>query len=257
MPNLAMAYQAMTSRSCWVALVSACLWRTSRMGASERRCRGGVNVQRPQRAARQGAGELPRRPDAGLWHIPILREPDAWPCRLSGDDDAIGRFVARAAVANCRCRYDRVLRRSCGRRNRARCTRRGDPPASGCGRGDIRRYPGRSHLPCRSGVSRVPRPPARQPRRPGPLGPHGFGLQRPVQYRRPFLRSAQARQLRAYRPNDRDFPQVPAGTGLRQVRGGSPRQHHLRYRHSPAGASCRSFRVTKAGPFLVPRASTP
>jgi hypothetical protein len=179
-------------------------------------------------------------------------EPETWPCRLSGDDDdAIDRFMARAAVASRRCRGDRVLRGSCGRRNRARCTWRGDPPASRCGRGDLRCYPGRSHLPCRSGVSRVPRPPARQPRRPGPLGPHGFGLQRPVQYRRPFLRSAQARQLRAYRSDNRDFAQVPAGTCLRQVRSDSPRQHHLRYRHSPAGPRCRQFRVTK-GPAKAP-----
>jgi hypothetical protein len=174
----------------------------------------------------------------------MLREPDAGACRLSSDDDgAIDRFVARAAVASCRCRCDRVVRGSCGRRNRARCTRRGDHPASRCGRGDLRRYPGRSHLPCRSGVSRVPRPPARQPRRPGPLGPHGFGRQRPVQCRRPFLRPAQARQLRAHRLDGRDFPQVPAGTGLCQIRGGSQRQHHLRYRHSPAGERCRKFRV--------------
>jgi hypothetical protein len=191
----------------------------------------------------------------GCCNIPILREPDARPCRLRGDDDdAIDRFVARAAVASCRCRCDRVLRGSRGWRNRARFTGCGDHPASRCGRGDLRRYPGRSCLPCRSGVSRVPRPSARRRRHPGPLGPHGFDLQRPVQCQRPFLRSAQARQLRAYRSDDRDFPPVPNRTGLRQVRRGSPRQHHLRYRHSPAGARCRKFRVRKARPFLVPRA---
>lgn len=198
-------------------------------------------MQRPQRAARSGGqGVVPGVLMLGCCHIPILREPDARPCRLSGDDDdAIHRSVAQAAVASCRCRCDRGLRGSCGRRNRARCTWRGDHPASRCGRGDLRRYPGRSCLPCRSGVSRVPRPPARRRRRPGPLGPHGFDLHRPVQCRWPFLRSAQARQLRAYRADDRDLPPVPTGTGLRQVRRGGPRQHHLRYRHSPAGASRR------------------
>jgi hypothetical protein len=226
------------------------------MGASERRRRSEVSVQRPQQRGRVAGGVAPRRTGAGLCNIPILREPDARPCRLSGDDDdAIDRFVAQAAVASCRCRGDRVLRGSRGRRNRARCAWRGAHPASRYGRGGLRRYPGRSYLPCRSGVSRVPRPPARQPRRPGPLGPHGSGLQRPVQCRRPFLRSAQARQLRAHRLDGSDFPQVPPGTGLCQIRGGSPRQHHLRHRHTPAGARCRKSRV-RADHFWC-RASTP
>jgi hypothetical protein len=145
-----------------------------------------------------------------------------------------------AAAARCRCARDRGVRQS---RRRARSAWLGDHAASRRHRGDLRCGPGRSYLPCRTGRPRVPPPPARSCRATCPPGTYRFDLHRADQYRRPLLRPAQARQLRAHRRDNCGFPQVPAGTGLGQARGGGPCQYHLRYRHSPATASCHQSRV--------------
>ena len=145
-----------------------------------------------------------------------------------------------AATARCCGACDRGVRES---RRRARSAWLGDHAASRRHRGDLRCGPGRSNLPCRTGRPRVPPPPARSCRATGPPGTYRFDLHRADQYRRPLLRPAQARQLRAHRRDNCGFPQLPAGTGLGQARGGSPCQYHLRYRHSPATASCHQSRV--------------